>query len=121
MFLHIDNRCKQNFIDKRVSANTTSYPDVEKRKTFIGTDKVQIQQPSLTKKKSVNPNISTLIDSIVDGGPAPKKSNKLFPVKKTSPRVDGDDDDDITDTDNDDDDIDDLPPLKTIYHLLRNR
>ena len=81
----------------------------------LDTDKVQIHQPILTEEKSVIPKISAFANEIIDDDPsskdksflelliippAPKTltSNKLFPVKNTSPRVDDDEYDDITDT-----------------------
>ena len=117
--------------------NICSVPD--KSKTVMGTD-VKRQYGIATifpeqsvqnqlHKKALNPKISAFANAIIDEKPsskdkpttfleslsippAPKKSDKLFSVKKTPPRIDlsAKVDDDITDTD--DDDIDDQPPPK---------
>ena len=137
--------CHKTYSSRQPLWNHKKYCKGEtKHHSFLA--RSQNQQPSLVEKKPVNPKISALIDAIIDEEPsskylpkdkpttsleslsippAPKKKkktlpiNKLFPVKKTPPRVDlsakVDDDDDITDTDTDDDDIDNLHLLNKMW------
>ena len=85
-------RHKQNCNNKRIRADTASYPDMEKQKTFIGAGNQQ-------HSKTLNPDILALADSIVDEDHSPKKKKKTLPINELFPPRD-----DITDTDTDTDD-----------------
>ena len=104
---------KQNCNNKRIRASTVSYPDVEKRKTFIdsiitkdgglGTDKVQIQQPrnygtvttifpdkrqkpvDSLHSTTLNPKILALVDAIVneDESTISKKNRRFNDIKRS--------------------------------------